>query len=115
MPTKLEQAALYRLSGDYNPLHIDPDLARSVGFERPILHGLCSYAVAGRAILRTLCDDQPERLKQLDVRFSTPVYPGETLLVEIWRLGAGEAAFRCTIVERGVVAINNGVARFDPD
>ena len=112
MPTRPEQAAIYRLSGDYNPLHIDPEFARKVGFERPILHGLCSYAVAGRAILQALCGDDPSRLKQLDVRFSSPVYPGETLSVEIWRVADGEAAFRCTVAERGVAALTHGLAKY---
>lgn len=112
MPTRADQALIYRLSGDYNPLHIDPEVALHAGFERPILHGLCSYAIAGRAILREFCKNEPARLKQLDVRFSSPVYPGETLTVDIWHEGGGQAAFRGRIAERGITALNNGLARF---
>lgn len=109
----LPQAALiYRLSGDYNPLHADPGIAKAAGFPRPILHGLCTFGVAGHALLRSLCDYDPARLKRMEVRFSSPVYPGETIRTEIWREGAGRAAFRCRIVERDVVAINNGLAEF---
>jgi acyl dehydratase len=107
----LPQAALiYRLSGDYNPLHADPGFAKAGGFPRPILHGLCTYGVAGHALLRLLCDYDPTRLKRMDVRFSAPVYPGETIRTEIWREGSGRFGFRCRIVERDVVAINNGLA-----
>jgi acyl dehydratase len=107
--TRPEQALIYRLSGDYNPLHADPEVAQAAGFERPILHGLCSYAIACRAIVTGPCDGDASRLRALDVRFSAPVYPGETLAVEIWDAGA----FRVTVVERGVVAINNGYFEHD--
>jgi acyl dehydratase len=107
----LPQAALiYRLSGDYNPLHADPGFAKAGGFPRPILHGLCTYGVAGHALLRLVCDYDPMRLKRMDVRFSAPVYPGETVRTEIWREGAGRFGFRCRVVERDVIAINNGLA-----
>jgi acyl dehydratase len=107
----LPQAALiYRLSGDYNPLHADPGFAKAGGFPRPILHGLCTYGVAGHALLRLLCDYDPTRLKRMDVRFSAPVYPGETIRTEIWREGGGRFGFRCRVVERDVVATNNGLA-----
>jgi acyl dehydratase len=106
----LPQAALiYRLSGDYNPLHADPEIAKAAGFPRPILHGLCSFGIAGHALLRTLCAYDPARLKRMDVRFSTPVFPGETVRTEMWREGSGSFGFRCRIVERDVVAINNGL------
>jgi acyl dehydratase len=106
----LPQAALiYRLSGDFNPLHADPKVAQAVGFPRPILHGLCTYGVAGRAILQACCGGDPARLKQLDVRFSAPVFPGETLRTEIWSDGA-EVSFRMRAVERDVVVLNNGRA-----
>lgn len=110
--TRPEQAVLYRLSGDDNPLHIDPALARSVGFEQPILHGMCTYGIAGRAILKLCCDNDPARLRQLDVRFASPVYPGETLRTELWHEGPGRAAFRVTAVERDLVVLNNGYAEF---
>jgi len=110
LPTLPQAALIYRLSGDYNPLHADPEVAKAGGFPRPILHGLCTFGVAGHALLRTLCGYDPARLKRMEVRFSAPVYPGETIRTEIWREGAGRAGFRCRIVERDVVAINNGLA-----
>ncbi|WP_448661609.1 MaoC/PaaZ C-terminal domain-containing protein [Sphingomonas sp. CJ20] len=112
LSTRPDQALLYRLSGDYNPLHIDPVVAVQAGFPRPILHGLCSYGVAGRAIVRALCDGDPDRLLRLDARFSTPVFPGETLATEIWHEGNGRAAFRVKVVERDVIALNNGRAEY---
>lgn len=106
----LPQAALiYRLSGDDNPLHADPDVAAAAGFERPILHGLCSYAVAGRAVLKACCGNDPARLKRFDLRFSAPVMPGETIRTEIWRDGS-TVSFRARVVERDVVVLNNGRA-----
>jgi acyl dehydratase len=106
----LPQAALiYRLSGDYNPLHADPEIAKAAGFPRPILHGLCTFGVAGHALLRTLCGYDPARLRRMQVRFSAPVFPGETVRTEIWREGGGSFGFRCRIVERDIVAINNGL------
>jgi acyl dehydratase len=110
--TRAEQAAIYRLSGDLNPLHIDPKIAALGGFDKPILHGMCSYGVAGRAVLKLLCGNDPARLRRLDVRFATPVYPGETLRTEVWREGEGRAAFRVRAVERDVIALNNGYAEF---
>jgi acyl dehydratase len=112
LPTATNQAMLYRLLGDDNPLHIDPAVARAGGFDRPILHGLCSYGVVGRALLEVLCDTDPARLTRIDARFSAPVYPGETIATEIWRLGPGEAAFRARVVERDIIVLTNGFARF---
>lgn len=83
------QAALYRLSGDKNPLHIDPAFARKGGFAKPILHGLCTYGYAGRAIVREACGQDPSRLKSFSARFMNVVYPGETLSVAGWKQGAG--------------------------
>jgi acyl dehydratase len=106
----LPQAALiYRLCADPNPLHAEPAVARAAGFSRPILHGLCTYGVAGHAILRIYCDYKPERLSGLSVRFSAPVYPGETIRTEMWRRG-GSIVFRSRALERDVVVLNNGVA-----
>jgi acyl dehydratase len=110
--TRLDQALIYRMSGDFNPLHVDPAVARQAGFERPILHGLCSYGIAGRAIIKALCGGDPRRLRRLDVRFSTPVYPGETLVTEIWLEEGHRAAFRVKVAERDVVALNNGRADY---
>jgi acyl dehydratase len=103
-----QQAAIYRLSGDRNPLHIDPDVATAVGFPRPILHGLCSYGVAARAITQACCAGDPDRIAQLDVRFSSPVYPGEAITTRIWRDGS-EVSFECTVAARGVTVIRNGL------
>lgn len=109
LPTLPQAALIYRLSGDYNPLHADPAVAAAAGFPRPILHGLATYGVAGRALLRACCDGDPARLKRLQVRFSAPVFPGETLRTEIWRDRA-TLSFRCRVLERDVVVLNNGLA-----
>lgn len=112
--TRPEQAAIYRLAGaDPNPIHIDAGMARRAGFERPILHGLCSYGVAGRAVLKLLCDNDPAKLRRFDLRFASPVYPGETLRTEVWREGPGRAAFQVRVVERNLVVLSNGCAEFD--
>jgi acyl dehydratase len=112
LATATNQATIYRLSGDLNPLHIDPAVAQAAGFPRPILHGLATYGVVGRAILAALCDNMPERLKRLDARFSNPVFPGETIRTEIWHAGVGMAAFRAIAAERGQIVLNNGYAEF---
>ena len=112
LSTRVDQAVVYRLSGDFNPLHVDPEVAKQAGFPKPILHGLCSYGIACRAIVTALCDANPDRLTRFDVRFSTPVFPGETLITEIWRESPGHAAFRVKIAERGVVALSNGRADY---
>lgn len=108
LPILPQAALIYRLSGDYNPIHADPAVARKAGFERPILQGLCSVGVATRAVLQACCDDDPTRLASLALRFTAPVYPGETLVTEVWRDGA-QAFFRSRVAERDVVALNNGV------
>jgi acyl dehydratase len=109
--TTLPQAALlYRLSGDRNPLHALPEVARAAGFPRPILHGLCTYGIAGWQILRTLAAGEPRCLAALDVRFSAPVLPGETLRTELWRDGP-EVSFQTWIAERDVLALRHGRAR----
>ena len=110
LPTLAQAALIYRLSGDYNPLHASPEVAREAGFGAPILHGLCTFGVATHAILKTLCDYDPARFHRIRVRFSAPVYPGETIRTEIWRSG-NEVAFRCRVVERDIVVINNGYAQ----
>jgi acyl dehydratase len=112
LPTSPSQALLYRLSGDLNPLHADPEVARVGGFERPILHGLCTYGIACHALLRTLCGYVPQRLRRIDTRFTSPVYPGETIRVEIWG-SQGEVRFRATALERQVMVLNNGLAVID--
>ena len=107
--TRPDQAFLYALSGDRNPLHRDPAFAKLVGFPRPILHGLCSYGTACRAVLETVAAYQPERITQFDVRFSKPVFPGETLVVEMWQDGS-TVSYRASVKERpGTVVLNNGL------
>ena len=114
LPTRADQAVLYRLSGDLNPLHIDPAVARAAGFEQPILHGLCSYGIAARALLTLLCADDPARLQRLDLRFASPAYPGETIRTEVWLEAPGRAAFRARVLERDQLILNNGRAEFAP-
>jgi acyl dehydratase len=113
MPTRPEQGLIYRLSGDYNPLHADPAAAKGSGFPGPILHGLASYGLVGRALLSAVCDDEATRLKRLDVRFSSPVFPGDTITTEIWREGPGKVSFRARVAERDTVVINNGYAEYE--
>lgn len=95
LPTREDQALIYRLSGDRNPLHSDPWFARELaGFPRPILHGLCTYGVAGRALVAALGDGDATRITAIGSRFTSPVFPGETLTTSIWRTGGGAAVFR---------------------
>lgn len=109
LPTRPEMALIYRLSGDINPLHSDPEFAKAAGFPRPILHGLATFGLAGHALLKSLCGYDPARLTGMAGRFSAPVFPGETIRTEIWRDG-GVVSFRARVLERDVVAINNGRA-----
>jgi len=111
LPTRPEQALLYRLSGDRNPLHADPKFAARGGFSRPILHGLCTYGVTGRALLHTLCGSDPARFLSMSGRFSRPVLPGDTLVVSIW-LQDGDGALFQTATEDGTVVIDHGRMRF---
>ncbi len=108
LATRRDQALLYRLNGDRNPLHADPELARRVGFSAPILHGLCTYGVACRAILQSVAAYDHTRITKFDVRFSAPVYPGDSIATDLWVDGT-IVAFRCRIPARdNVVVINNG-------
>jgi acyl dehydratase len=109
LPTRPEMALVYRLSGDINPLHAEPAFARTAGFQRPILHGLASFGVAGHALLKSLCGYDPSRLTAISGRFSAPVFPGEAIRTEMWRDG-NVISFRARVVERDVVAVNNGRA-----
>lgn len=109
-PTRPEAALWYRLNGDYNPVHVDPAVAAAAGFARPILHGLCTWGITGAALLRTLGGFEPARLQAMGARFSSPVYPGETLRVEMWGQGA-EVQFRTRVVERDIVVLSHGQAR----
>jgi len=109
LPTLPQQALLYRLCGDLNPLHADPAVARKGGFERPILHGRCTMAVAQHALIRACCDYDATRLRSMRVRFTAPFFPGETLRTRIWREGS-QAYFDAVCVERGVTVLGNGLA-----
>jgi acyl dehydratase len=106
-----DQALVYRLSGDRNPLHSDPEFAKLAGFDRPILHGLCTYGFTGRALLHGLCDGDPARFRSMEARFSSPVYPGDELTVSMWRMGEGEAVFT-TRTQSGQVVIAEGRATY---
>jgi acyl dehydratase len=113
--TQPSQALLYRLCGDRNPLHSDPDYAARGGYPRPILHGLCTLGHAGVALVKTVAGWNADRIRDLAVRFTSPVFPGETIRTEIWRSDAQgpagkEIAFRSRVVERDVVVLNHGRA-----
>jgi acyl dehydratase len=106
-PTRVDQALLFRLNGDRNPLHADPNTAKRAGFDIPILHGLCTYGIACHAILKTICEYDETLIVGFDARFSSPVMPGDTLRTDMWQDG-NLVSFRCTAVERDVVVLNNG-------
>jgi acyl dehydratase len=107
--TSPDQALVYRLSGDRNPLHSDPAFAAMGGFDRPILHGLCSYGFTGRALLHALCGSDPARFHHVEARFASPVLPGEALTVRMWATGEGEAVFTTSAGDR--VVIDQGLVR----
>jgi acyl dehydratase len=109
--TREDQALTYRLSGDRNPLHSDPSFAAMGGFEKPILHGLCTYGFTGRGLLNEICGGDAGRFKSMNARFSKPVFPGDTLTVSIWVDGS-EALFKTTN-QNGDVVIDQGVFRFE--
>lgn len=110
--TRPESALLYRLMGDFNPLHADPSVAHKAGFERPILHGLASYGLVTRAILRQCCANDSARLAALNIRFAAPVFPGETLITEIWRVPGqpSQLQLRARVPERDKVVLSHGFA-----
>lgn len=110
LPSLPQAALIYRLSGDYNPLHADPAYAKRAGFDRPILHGRCTFGVAGHALIKLGCGDDPTRLLAMQGRFSAPVYPGETIRTEVWREGSN-ISYRATVPARGATVISNGQAR----
>lgn len=109
--TSESQALLYRLSGDVNPLHADPEMAAVGNYAKPILQGLCTYGFAARAILKHFCANEPRRLASLAARFSHHVFPGETLQTEIWSLDERELRFQTRALERNAVVLSNGRAR----
>ena len=112
--TRPEQALVYRLSGDRNPLHVDPKFAARGGFDRPILHGLCTYGVTGRALLHVLCDSDPARFRSMSGRFSRPVWPGEALTISVWRPDGSDTALFQTTKDDGTVVIDRGRMQVRP-
>jgi acyl dehydratase len=106
--TRPDQALLYRLNGDRNPLHSDPEFAKRAGFPRPILHGLCTYGVTCRAVLQAITDYDPDQILSHQVRFSSPVFPGELIAVDLWRDGK-QISFEARVKDRGVTVIKNGL------
>ncbi|EQA99198.1 hypothetical protein L485_16755 [Sphingobium baderi LL03] len=113
LPSLPQTALLYRLNGDYNPLHCDPDYAAAAGFPGPVLHGLATYGFAGHAVLRTLCDHDPARLRALSCRFVAPAYPGDTFRTEIW-LDGDVVSYRTRALERDVIVLSNGRGEIVP-
>ena len=111
VPTQPDQAFLYRLNGDPNPLHVEPDIARKAGFDRPILHGLCTFGIAATAALFALAGGDTARMRGFSARFSAPVWPGDLLRIEIWRSGA----LRVLAENRGVFVLTHGHADILPD
>jgi acyl dehydratase len=109
--TRLEQAAVYRLSGDRNPLHIDPSFATMAGYEVPFLHGLCTYGFVGRAILHTLCGSDPARFRSFDARFADQVYPEDTIVTKLWVIGEGEAVVQAE-TQKGNVVLSQARATY---
>lgn len=107
-----DQALTYRLSGDRNPLHSDPWFAALAGFDRPILHGLCTYGFTGRALLHAMCDSDPAKFRSMEGRFASPVFPGEELTIDMWNAGTGECLFQ-TRGEDGRVVLVGGRHTFD--
>jgi acyl dehydratase len=100
MRTLPQQALIYRLSGDMNPLHADPEFAKMAGYDRPILHGLCTFGHVGRAVLRTYCANDPARFRSFEVRFSGVVFPGETIVTQMWKTNANQVIVRARVHER---------------
>ena len=107
LPTRIDQALLFRLNGDRNPLHADPATARRAGFDVPILHGLCTYGVACHAILKTICAYDYTLIAGFDARFSAPVLPGDTITTDMWQDG-NVVSFQCSVKERDTVVLKNG-------
>src|SRR5881396_435417 len=113
MKTLPQPALLYRLSGDMNPLHADPDFAKLGGYDRPILHGLCTFGHAGRAVLKAYCRDDPARMKSFEVRFSGVVFPGETITTDMWQLAPGKIVLTAR-TERGEAVLSSAAAEVVP-
>lgn len=110
--TAANQAEIYRLSGDYNPLHVDPVVAKAFGFKSPILHGLCTMGHSARHVVSSYGGGDPASLRSIRVRFSSPVFPGETLVTQMWELSSGRVVFRTLVKERKKIVMKNCEAIF---
>lgn len=106
--TRSDQALLFRLNGDLNPLHAEPAVAHKAGFPQPILHGLCTYGIACRAIVETICNFDPTLVRRIEGRFTAPVFPGEEIVTQIWTDG-DDIRFRCLVTERDAIVFNDGL------
>ncbi|HET7688381.1 MAG TPA: MaoC family dehydratase, partial [Candidatus Macondimonas sp.] len=111
--TRPEQAALYRLSGDPNPIHIDPNFAKMSGYPKPFLHGLCTYGFVGRAILHTLCGSDPARFSSFEARFADQVYPGDDIVTKLWVIEPGVAIVQAE-TQKGNVVLSKSKCTFKP-
>lgn len=114
LSTSPQQALIYRLSGDDNLLHSDPAVARAAGFPRPILHGMATLGLVGHGLSKALCNTDPERTKALSGRFAAPVYPGETIMLDIWETDSGTALYQARVASRQIVVLTHGVFRYTP-
>ena len=112
----IKQTHLYRLSGDYNPLHIDPTMAKMMGFKVPILHGLCTLGIATRAVINAFADGNPSRFRAIKLRFSKPVLPGQTVVTQMWKdaVHPNRIIFNCITKETGLVVISNAYVELTP-
>lgn len=109
-----QQGAIYRLSGDRNPIHIDPDFAKMAGYKGPFLHGLCTYGIVGRAILHGLCGGDPARFGSFEARFADQVWPGDQVITKMWLVGDGEAIIQAE-TQKGNVVLSKAKATFKPE
>ncbi len=107
LTTRPDQALIYRLNGDLNPLHSDPDIAKRAGFPRPILHGLCTFGITCRAVLQEFCGYDPTRILSHEARFSAPVFPGDVISVDLWK-DRDVVSFEARVIDRGETVIKNG-------